>query len=92
MKNSKEKKKKENISTSEVHKIMVEINKDIVSRHIKASLCELKESTWMGLVRGKNKFYKGRMSREKLDLMGKMGYNLMGIIDQKMKNREGTLL
>jgi len=76
---------KKNISARKAHKIMVGVNRRVVSDYLRGSLYELRESTWMAIVRGKNKFYKGKMTRENLDLMEDMGFNLMDIIDRRVQ-------
>ena len=85
MKHIKKENKEKPISKDKVYKIMVAVNKDLLSNYLKASLYELKESTWFALVRGKEKFYSGKLTKEKYDMMERQAYNLFDMIDHRIQ-------
>ena len=83
MKSNKGRKKKKSISARKAYKIMVEVNEGLLSDYLKASLCELKESTWMSLIRNRVKLYSGKLTKERYDMMEEQAVNLFAMIDEE---------
>ena len=80
-------KEEKSISKREVRKIMVGVNKKVLSDYLRGSLYELRESTRIALNRGRDKFNSGEITEERHSLMEQQAHNLFDIIDTDIEKR-----
>ena len=80
-------KEEKSISRKEAHKIMVGVNRKVVSDYLRGSLHELRESTRMALNQGRDEFNSGNMTKERHDLMEQQAHNLFDMIDTDMERK-----